>query len=681
MSTSISPYRRAVLAAPPVVRSAGLFAMAIAAAVLAAWIAGTLAQTTLPAWIYRMNPMTATSLAVAGAALLLPRTTRTSCATLKVALGCGIFAVGLMKLGQLAVGQPSGIDLLLFPWAVQSPGSFKLMAPNTALALALLGGALMLSTQSWRRAILAAQLFAAGSLAVATAGLIAYAYGAIGLVEFAGASAMAFQTAVALASASIGVLWTRPHCALTGIITNPTFGGATARRLLPAIALTTVSLGALRVAMARGGMFDEVTGIALLVTAVLITLLVVVLVFARHLCGISLQLSQREQALRDAASALQAARNKADRANAFKSRFLAAANHDLRQPLFAAGAYVDVLARRLKQPALNELCANTHQALDAMSEILDAFLDVSRLESGAIKPHIYDFPVDEVLERVIASNRPQAEQKKLRLVWLPSCCTARSDPALLERVIDNFVSNAIRYTREGQVTVSCEQRDGTARIAVNDTGMGIPAQALEDIFGEYVRLDSSSQDHGLGLGLSIAKYITDALGRRIEVQSAVGKGSTFAIEVPLGVSAPALSESAAPALAPVAISSRPRRATVLIVDDDAAVRHATRRLLEINGFDVREAGAGDEALALMSEGFQLEAIVSDYRLPGYNGVEVIRKVRKAVGLDVPAVLVTGDSIFRPPQPLQRCSVLNKPVRGEELIAAVEKLTGVALEAA
>ncbi len=674
MRTRLSPYRRGVLAAPPVAKSAGLAVMTIAAAVLAAWIARALAWTGLPVWIFRMNPMTAASLALAGAALFLPRTTRVSVVgTLKLALGCGICAIAVSKLAQLAMGQPSGIDLLLFPRTVQSLGGRNLMAPNTALALFLLGGGLVLGT---RRATLGAQLFAAGSLAVATAGLIAYAYGAISLIEFTSASAMAFQTAVALVSASIGVLWTRPRRALTGIITNPTFGGATARRLLPVVILTTVGLGAVRVAMARRGMFDEVTGIALLITAVLITLVAVVLLFAHNLHGVSLNLAQREQALRETASALEAAKNQADRVSASKSRFLAAASHDLRQPLHAAGTYLAILTRRLEKPALKQMCDKARQQLEAMSEILDVLLDVSRLESGAIKPHICNFRLDEMLERVIAGNRPQAQEKKLRLVCLPSGCTVRSDPALLERVIDNLVSNAIRYTREGQITISCERRNGAARIAVSDTGVGIPAEALQDIFEEYVQLDNLPRDRskGLGLGLSIARHIANALGQRIEVQSKVGKGSTFAIEAPLGAPAPPLDELSVHA--PAAIAGRPRRAAVLIVEDNTAIREATQMALECDGFDVRGVSAGDEALALIGEGFRPEAIVSDYRLPGYDGVEVLRRVRKALGWNVPAALITGDIAFQPPQQreLPRCTVLYKPVTPEELTAAVEELS-------
>ncbi len=674
MRTRVSTYRRAVLAAPLVTKSAGLVVLTITAAILAAWLARTLGSTALPIWIFRMNPMTAASLVLAGAALHLPRTTRVSVAgTLKLALGCGISAIGVLKLAQLLMGQPSGMDLLLFRQTVQSLKGSVLMAPNTALALVLLGGALMLSTRRWRQAALGAQLLAAGSLAIATAGLIAYAYGAISLIEFTSASAMAWQTAVALASASIGVLWTRPRRALTSIITNSTFGGTTARRLLPIIVLTTVGLGALRVAMARRGMFDEITGVALLVTAMLVTLVTVVLIFALNLRGVSLQLAQRERALRQAASALEVAKHEADRANVLKSRFLAAVNHDLRQPLFAVGAYLALLTRRLDNPALKEMCDKTRKPLDAMKEMLDALLDVSQLESGAIRPRVCDFSVDELLERVIVSNRPQAEEKGLRLVWLPSGCSARSDPALLERVINNLVGNAIRYTREGQVTVRCERCDGFARIAVTDTGVGIPAEALENIFEEYVQLDNPSRDRGkgLGLGLSIARYIADALGQRIEVRSTVGKGSTFAIHIPLGSAAPARIE---PAHIPAATDSR-QRATVLIVDDDKAIREATRMLLDFDGFDALDVGAGDEALALIDEGFQPEVIVSDYRLPGHDGVEVIRRVRKALGSDIPAMLVTGDTAFESPHQhgLARCTVLHKPVTPEKLIAAVEEL--------
>jgi signal transduction histidine kinase len=553
MHTRTNLRRRAVFAAPPVAKAAGYLVIAIAAVVLAAWAAKTVGWEEAPSWIFRMNPMTAASLVLAGGALLLPRRSRASAdATLKLAFGMAISAIALLKLAQITMGRPIGVDLLLFPRQVQSVER-GLMAPNTALALLLLGGSLMLSTRRWRRAALGAQILAAGSLAVATTGLIDYAYGAIGLVEFANSSAMAFQTAVALAIASVGALWTRPHRALTGIITNPTLGGALARRLLPIIVLTTVGFGAIRVAMARRGMFDEVTGVAMLITAVLMTLVAVVLLFAQNLRGVSLRLARREQALREAASALTAAKLEAERANAAKSRFLAAANHDLRQPLHAAGAYLSVLARKLEEPALKEICDKTRQPLAAMKEILDTLLDVSRLESGALEPHVSDFPIDDIFARVVVGNRPQAEEKGLRLVHVPSGCSVRSDPALLERVIDNLVSNGIRYTKEGQVTVQCEPRDGKARITVSDTGIGIPAEALDGIFEEYVQLDNPSRDRskGLGLGLSVVRYIADVLGHGVEVRSMVGKGSTFVVEVPLVADAPTRAgRSVAPLAAP-----------------------------------------------------------------------------------------------------------------------------------
>jgi PAS domain S-box-containing protein len=399
---------------------------------------------------------------------------------------------------------------------------------------------------------------------------------------------------------------------------------------------------------------------------------------ARKLAELALQKSYEELEARVAerTSDLEAAKDEADRANAFKTRFLAAASHDLRQPLQAAGTYLSVLSRQLRDPAMKAICDQARVPLEVMADIMDALLDVSKLEQGAVRPQLRDFRIADVLDRVVADNRPNAEEKGLGLAYEGCGCVVRSDPLLLERIIDNIVSNAIRYTSKGEVSVECKRGKGLVRISVKDTGIGIAPDAIEGIFDEYVQLGNPARDRrkGLGLGLSIARYIANILDHRLSADSKVGEGSVFSVEVPLGEAGKA-SAGSSPDQALVEPHDGEHQPVVLIVDDDPTIAAATQMLLDFEGFEAHGAETGEEALELVGQGLKPEAIVSDYRLPGYDGIEVIRRVRKALGSELPAVLVTGDTGFRAPPAaeLPSCSVLYKPVQPERLALLVRSL--------
>jgi len=382
-----------------------------------------------------------------------------------------------------------------------------------------------------------------------------------------------------------------------------------------------------------------------------------------------------EERVLDRTRALETAKNEASLANALKSRFLAAASHDLRQPLHAAGLYLSVLARQLEHADQRAICDKARQPLESMTGILDVLLDLASLESGAIKPHLRDFSVGDLLDRVVVANQLQAEEKGLGLVCQTSECVAHSDPALLERVIDNLVFNAIRYTENGEIAVKCERGENTVRISVTDTGIGIPDEALETIFDEFVQLDNSERDKrkGLGLGLSIAKYIINLLGHRIEAKSIVGRGSTFTIELPIGKSMLVKSDTRAPSAA--ADMSGDRRPVVLFVDDDPMVAEAMLMMLRVLDLDAHGADDGDKALAIIKSGLRPDVIVSDFRLPNYDGAEVIRRVREALGAAVPAILLTGDKAMQRTDPakLSDCTILYKPVDPDGLGSLIKKL--------
>jgi PAS domain S-box-containing protein len=369
-------------------------------------------------------------------------------------------------------------------------------------------------------------------------------------------------------------------------------------------------------------------------------------------------------------SALRQARQEAEQANASKSRFLAAASHDLRQPLQSLGLYLSVLARQLEAPKAIEICEKMRQSLDTMGELLDALLDISRLDSGSVVPETRDFRIETLFDRIVTDNVQQAEEKGLGLECAATDCVVRSDPGLLERVIENFVTNAIRYTEEGRVTITCEPFGERARITVSDTGVGIPEEALKRVFDEYYQLDNPVRDRrkGLGLGLAIVRHIARLLGLELHVDSKVGEGSRFGVDVPLGDGLPA--HARAP---DVATRTEAHDPVVLLVEDDPAVIDATMMLFDCAGVAAHTATDGQAAVEGVAGGIVPDLILCDYRLPGMNGVEVIRRVRRTLGREVPAVLMTGDTSAPEIEAadLPGCTVLHKPVDTERLLGMVE----------
>ena len=364
----------------------------------------------------------------------------------------------------------------------------------------------------------------------------------------------------------------------------------------------------------------------------------------------------------------------AESATVTKSRFLAAASHDLRQPLQSIGTYLSVLKGSLENPKNLEISSKIRNSLDVMGELLDALLDISKLDSGSIVPNKKDFSTRKLLYQLVNDYEPHAKEKKLAFGYIGAPCVIHSDAALLLRILENFVSNAIRYTQSGTVEVLCECIGDHARIAVRDSGVGIPEDAIEKIFEEYFQLDNPVRDRrkGLGLGLSIVEHIARLLDHRLEVTSVFGKGSTFAIYVPLGQQIELSPES--PALARKSRHTDPLT-IVLLVDDDPAILDATTMLLDDFGYEVHPAKNGDEALAHVALGLRPNIIVSDYRLPSYDGVEVVRRVRRATCDVLPTVLMTGDTSAEEIEAanLTRCTVLHKPVDNDRLILLIEQL--------
>ena len=373
---------------------------------------------------------------------------------------------------------------------------------------------------------------------------------------------------------------------------------------------------------------------------------------------------------RTAEESLRHAKERAQSATESKSRFLAAASHDLRQPLQSLNLYLAVLRRQMAEPAALETAHKMQQSLDAMGELLNSLLDLSRFEGNSIVPVLEEFPVQILLDRLAADAAPIADEKQLHFNIAKSSAVIYSDAALLQRVVENFVTNAIKYTDVGSVSVRCKEKSDVLLIDVCDTGMGIPAAEIDSIFDEYVQLDNAVRDRrkGLGLGLTIARNIARLLNHPISVTSELGDGSIFSIEVPLGDENKKINDLETEE----SLNELQNTISILLVEDDPTVRDATKLLLETEGHDVCMAVDGEAALEQVQNGARPNLIISDYRLPGADGYEVIRKIRQFFGSELPAILVTGDTtvVDVADESFPSCTVIYKPIDTNALIQLV-----------
>jgi PAS domain S-box-containing protein len=358
-------------------------------------------------------------------------------------------------------------------------------------------------------------------------------------------------------------------------------------------------------------------------------------------------------------------------ANRAKSRFLAAASHDLRQPLQA----LSLLNRAARNTASNRMhrtiIEKQQRSLDSMAALLNSLLNISKLEAGIVKPDISDCAVHEIFESLHAEFELQAQDKGLELIVDRCQDVAHSDPRLLTQVLENLIANAIRYTQRGFVHLRCLHRDLSVRIEVLDTGLGIPAGELERIFDEFHQVDRADcRAEGLGLGLSIVKRTAALLGCAVEVDSSPGAGSVFSVTVPKGKASSVRARATKHKPPPNVLGGQ-----ILIVDDEGEVVEATRMLLELEGFDVLTAGCYDEAMVhINARGNNPDLLISDYHLrEDGNGVDLIRSVRDQVRPGIPAILLSGDtSDAVPAEDLEHVTFLTKPVDIDELLAAVRR---------
>jgi signal transduction histidine kinase/ActR/RegA family two-component response regulator len=362
-------------------------------------------------------------------------------------------------------------------------------------------------------------------------------------------------------------------------------------------------------------------------------------------------------------------------ANAAKTRFLAVASHDLRQPVHALALFSSSLSRRNLDERTREIASHVETAIDTLSTQLDALLDVSRLDAGIVRPSPASFALDRLLARLEEQFTPLADEKGLALtVVCPPNTVVTTDETLLEQIVRNLIGNAIKYTDAGSISMVVTRDGERAFLAVTDTGRGIPLEAQPHVFEEFYQVDNPGRDRsrGLGLGLAIARRLAELLDLPLTMSSAVGVGTTFTIGL-----------QAAPSSAP-----RPRSVPrvvrlasihVLVVDDEPEIREGMRLLLEDLGCRVELAANAAEAVRL-AERARPDVVLCDFRLRNDDGLHAIRQLR-ALHPGLPAALVTGDSS---PDRLREAhaagvGLLHKPVRPDTLVAAINDLCGASAE--
>jgi signal transduction histidine kinase/ActR/RegA family two-component response regulator len=374
-----------------------------------------------------------------------------------------------------------------------------------------------------------------------------------------------------------------------------------------------------------------------------------------------------ESAILEREARLQDAWKTAELADRAKSSFLAAASHDLRQPLQTLKFLQAALEPHHPSGEARQLVAGMGQSLDTMTGILSSLLDVNRLETGNLRPSVSEFSLNEIFEPLAGDFVALEQERGLQLCIVRSELIIRSDRRMLAEMIRNLLSNAVRYTDRGRILLGCRRAGDNVRIEVWDSGIGITEDQLPHIFDEYYQGSGGTERGGFGLGLAIVKRLGEILDHRVEVRSISGKGTRFFVEVPRGRSGVKVPEAAPP----VHPHNDAFLGSVLAIEDEASVRSALRRLLKTRGVDATIVATATEALTLIREqGLRPDVLLCDYNLRGSpDGIETIRHLRAALGRNVPAVVMTGDTRSQTMVSIsaQGISVLIKPFSAEELL--------------
>ena len=366
---------------------------------------------------------------------------------------------------------------------------------------------------------------------------------------------------------------------------------------------------------------------------------------------------------------LRAQTARAEAANVAKSRFLAAASHDLRQPVHALGLFAGALHWREMDAEARQILTQVETSIAALDGLFAALLDISKIDAGIVELHPAAFAVQPMLARIVAEQQAAARAKGLSLKLVPCSLAVESDPVLLERILRNMLANAIRFTKSGGIVVGC-RRGARLRIEVADTGPGIAPQERERIFEEFHQLGNPERDRGegLGLGLAIVRRLAALLACEVSLRSQQGKGSVFAIAVPRAA-------AAAPGAIAAPAGTGAGAGLVLVIDDEAMVREGTGAMLKSWGFDTLAAGSAAEMLEKIDHCYTVPClIICDFRLRGgRSGIDALRELQEQYETEIPGILVTGDTA---PERIRESrdsgfALLHKPVAPARLRAAID----------
>jgi len=380
--------------------------------------------------------------------------------------------------------------------------------------------------------------------------------------------------------------------------------------------------------------------------------------------------------------ALEQAKQQAERANAAKSRFLAAASHDLRQPLQTLHLLQGLLAKVVEGEGTQKLIARFDQTLAGMSSMLNTLLDINQIDSGAVRVEKATFRISNLFDVLRDEFACHAEDQNVALHVMPCSLSIHSDPRLLEQMIRNLLSNALKYTKRGKVLLGCRRRNGKLSIEICDTGPGIPQVELHTIFEEYRQLDNAARERsqGLGLGLSIVKGLGNLLEHRVYVRSHPGRGSVFGIELDLPDGGIAKQHENGRCAAEPKDEAIRHTVEILIIEDDPEVRDLLDHLLQDEGHRTSVARDGAAAIDLVTQGKTLpDLMLTDFNLPnGMNGLQTIAKLREELHRKTPVIILTGDVSTGTSREIARqdCVKLDKPVKLKELTQVIQRLVAL-----
>lgn len=369
-------------------------------------------------------------------------------------------------------------------------------------------------------------------------------------------------------------------------------------------------------------------------------------------------------------------KERAEEANMAKSKFLASASHDLRQPLHTIGLFTSLLENKLENDTQKNLLSKVCHSLDALCELLNTLLDISKLDAGVVEKNIEHFTLEKLLNRLVSEFKEEAADKGLLFHYISTDVVVYSDTNLLELILRNILSNAIRYTKYGKVSLNVVKTDhGKIKIVIKDTGIGIPQDKQQVIFQEFNQLGNPERDRvkGLGLGLSIVNRLVDLLGYSLEMESVPNEGTVFSLIVPSG-DANKAKENNTIKISDINLSLNDT--IVMIIDDDKQILEGMQRALEEWGCHVIAVESEKQALDKIKSGNpRPEVLISDYRLrEEKTGAQAIDAIQQEIGEIIPALIITGDTA---PERLREAKasghvLLHKPVQLAQILAFIRR---------